>query len=635
MKLFQTKRSSRPAKQSRRSSIRLKLMLSFGSIAALLLVVGALAFVQIVNLTNEYQVALDKRTELIRISGQISTGVYKRMTGMRGYVVSGMQLHLGLYEEGKRDLTNALSEADALVSSEQGKSLLEYMRTLLKDLDATHDEAAAAVKANNKDQATQQLFFETQISTDLSKAVTDFTKLQLELAAADQTRLEELAKLTEWALAAICGIAIVLAFILALLLSKRMSVSIGQMAQSARRISQGDLTVEPLAVRSNDELGDLAGALNGMTDNLRQLVREVSASSQSVTQSANELAGASDQAAQIAQSAAAAVGTVTEGANQQTAAADEVRMNIAQLQQAIQQIALGAAESTTGVQQASRMMSDMVNALEQVSGDATSVADSTQRAAENAQTGAGAIARTVESMERINQVVGDSAERIQKLERLSGDIGKVTEMITAIAEQTNLLALNAAIEAARAGEHGRGFAVVAEEVRKLAERASASTRTIGEIIGQIQSETAEAVSAMTTGTREVAAGSQLAADAGTVLQEILSAMETAAADISRIARTAAQARHDVVNVAQAFDAVATVTEENSASTEEMSAGTEHVVTSISSIAATSKENAIAAQEVSAAVEELTASSEEVAAAATSLQTVAAELQRQVDQFRLR
>ena len=112
----------------------------------------------------------------------------------------------------------------------------------------------------------------------------------------------------------------------------------------------------------------------------------------------------------------------------------------------------------------------------------------------------------MEATTRVVDAVQASNKTMELLNQSIVKIGDICSVIADIASQTNLLALNAAIEAARAGEQGRGFAVVADEVRKLAERTTASTSDINSTVGEIQEVTKEAVQSMNLAAEEVENG---------------------------------------------------------------------------------------------------------------------------------
>ncbi|MGC0151931.1 methyl-accepting chemotaxis protein [Chromobacterium vaccinii] len=129
---------------------------------------------------------------------------------------------------------------------------------------------------------------------------------------------------------------------------------------------------------------------------------------------------------------------------------------------------------------------------------------------------------TIQAMSVIADSAGQSARLIEDLEQKTSRITTIVNTIHEIADQTNLLALNAAIEAARAGEQGRGFAVVADEVRKLAERTSSSTKEVTEMIDDIKNGTGNATESIHEMLVKAQKGEEHASEASHSIEQIRS-----------------------------------------------------------------------------------------------------------------
>ncbi|MCL6611764.1 MAG: methyl-accepting chemotaxis protein [Peptococcaceae bacterium] len=302
----------------------------------------------------------------------------------------------------------------------------------------------------------------------------------------------------------------------------RMVGGLKQVSAGAARIARGDLTGDEIAVKSGDELGQLAGAFNSMLATLKEIAGQLQEKSRILSSSSGELSASAEN--------------ITAGASETASTASQV-----------------------------------ASTVDQVTSNVRNIAESSARAAGYAEEGSRGIQRITDQMEAIQRAAAASGEVIGGLNESAGKISQIVELITQIAEQTNLLALNAAIEAARAGEQGRGFAVVAEEVRKLAEQSASAAGEINSLISSIQQETREAVRSMQEGAGQVQAGSDVVREVGGTLEKIIEAVRGLASDIQMVADAAGQISSAVENVAAAAEEQTATMEEVSSTTQALAA----------------------------------------------------------------
>ncbi len=260
----------------------------------------------------------------------------------------------------------------------------------------------------------------------------------------------------------------------------RIVSSITEMSNIIREIAQGEGDLSRrVNIKTNDEIGIMAGYVNAFIDTIHQLVGRISTQTFTITQDAE--------------------------ASQAETTKNTSRMSDQQAE--IESIVLAV----------NKMNESSVDVAQSATRAAKSATDANAAVKEGSQV----VEHTVEAINVMAEDLHEAVEVIQGLEASSGSISDILTVIKEIARQTNLLALNATVEAARAGEHGKGFAVVADEVRNLSQRSREAADEIQEMISELIASTSKAVQVMNSSTSNAEACVNKASKTTEVLDRIL------------------------------------------------------------------------------------------------------------------
>ena len=547
-----------------------KIGVGFGIALVIFTIVGAVAYRSVTQQTEAADWVVHTQ-EVKGLLSQLLSNMQDAETGQRGYVITGDDSYLTPYNDGSARAQDTRKRLAALVSDNpkqvvRAESLAPIIAEKLTEMQGvidarkTHDfaTAQAIVQSNRGKNAMDSIRNGIQ---EMDAEESELLKKRVDLAEADASSAQRII---------VYGtlIALILAGLAGLTITRNIAGPLKNLTAVARRITAGDLSVTVAVSDRDDEVGALAHAFDAMSRALRAMAgvaEQIAAGDLRANvqpQSPNDVLG--NAFVRMMENLRRQIGSMAEGATVLGTAAGEIAASTAQL-------ASGASESAAAVSQTTTTVEEVRQTAQLTSQKVKAVADSAQKAAQISHTGRKSTDEVVTGMERIRTQMESIAESMMRLSEQSQTIGQIIATVEDLSAQSNLLAVNAAIEAAKAGEHGKGFGVVAQEVKSLSEQSRQATDRVRTILGDIQKATTAAVMATEQGGKAVEAGSRQTELAGESIGTLATSVAEAAQAATQIAASSQQQLVGMEQVAGAMENIRQASTQNVASARQLEA----------------------------------------------------------------
>ena len=349
---------------------------------------------------------------------------------------------------------------------------------------------------------------------------------------------------------------------LVLLLDSRLTKPLIELTKQSKKLGALDIreNISITYLEQKDEIGTLSGAFQNLTENLRNIIKELNESANHVSDTANELTAHAQQSSSTSETINIAISEIAGGALEQ---ADNTEAGLSQVLLLEKKID----NNNQCMDRLNKTTNQVTNAV---------------------KVGLNEVDRLLLITEDNRSAVDNICDIIKQVGESSQQIGDATKAISDISAQTNLLALNASIEAARAGEAGKGFTVVADEVRKLADQSASSTKHIDNIINNLQDVIDKAVKSMNR--ISVASKDQQECVLDTIgkyhsIADNMKRSEEALRELNRSEQEMVEVNKEIKAMLQSLSAIA---EQNASSTHEVAATMEEQTASVQVLAEVSE-----------------------------------------------
>ncbi|MYL50799.1 HAMP domain-containing protein [Halobacillus litoralis] len=540
-------------------SLKKRILLSFSVVIMLTVILSTFNFLATKYTNDRTQDMVDHQLPLLIADEKLALNLSQRIALTRAYVLFEDESYREQFNEYTRESVEIQEELLSMSNSDEAERLVEESNQWRQ---MVQNEVFNRFDSGNEDAALQAMKDKV---TPLGQGVMEGFEnmaLQREQMMEEEGQNILQAGNTMMIIGSMVSLAsIIIGIAFALVIANRITNPIKKVVERMKQISKGDISQEPVHVKSKDEIGQLADATNDMQRSLNEVIQSVSFTSDRVSGQSEAL----------------------------TQSAYEVREGSEQIASTMQELSSGAESQANGATHLSDQMRTFGEKIQEADASGEAISETSNEVLAMTDKGRESMQRAVAQMHAIDSIVKESTEKVKGLDLQSKEISKLVRVIEDIADQTNLLSLNAAIEAARAGEHGKGFAVVADEVRKLAEQVTSSVGDITGIVEGIQKETGSVVTSLETGNMEVDQGSKQMKETGAAFDGINRSVSEMVAKIQNISAHLKEVAENSMQMNHSIEEIASITEESAAGVEQAAASAQQSNSSMEEVSQTAED----------------------------------------------